>query len=429
MKRFLSLSLVFVLVLSMVGCSSAGGEITGDGERKQSAEASQGSDLMQGVEPGQISEEVVTVSGEKAVTLTDFAVRLFQESLDGEDNAMISPVSVLYALAMTANGAKGDTLTQMEEVLGMPVAELNACLKAYMDGLPEDEKYKLRIANSIWLTDDKRFTVAPDFLQSNADYYGADIYQRTFDAATCKDINTWVEDNTDGMIQNILNGIPVEAVMYLINAVAFDAEWEVPYKEHRIREGEFTGISGEKQRVDMMHSEEQWYLEDDKATGFIKHYADSEYAFVALLPKEDVSMQEYISALSGESLSSMLTNAQQTKVHTTMPKFESEYSAEMSEILSNMGMKNAFDEEKADFSGLGTAEEGNIFINRVIHKTFITVDENGTKAGAATMVEIVDGSAMLEEFKEVILNRPFVYMIMDCETNLPLFMGTLMEAE
>ena len=387
-------------------------------------------DLMKGITPSGKSGSNVEITNVSDAAVTDFAVRLFKASMKNGENTLISPLSVLVALSMTANGADNETLTQMQNVLGMPIDQLNSWIHSYMENLPEAEKYKLSLANSIWFTDDERFTVNQDFLQINADYYGADIYRAPFDDATCKDINKWVKDNTDGMIKNILDEIPAEAVMYLINALAFDAEWQDIYFESQVRKGEFTTENGDKRKVDMMYSEENKYLEDKKATGFIKYYKDRKYAFVALLPKEGVSVSEYISSLDGEHLNELLTNAKSAVVNTSIPKFESEYDVEMSEVLKGMGMPDAFSSAAADFSKLGHSTEGNIFISRVLHKTFISVDERGTKAGAATVVEMNDECAMLvEDPKQVYLDRPFVYMLIDCETNLPFFIGTMMDVE
>jgi serpin B len=162
----------------------------------------------------------------------------------------------------------------------------------------------------------------------------------------------------------------------------------------------------------------------------MKYYKGGKYAFVALLPNEGVSVSEYISSLDGKSLSEMLANAQIATVCTCIPKFETEYEVEMRAILSKMGMTDAFDMYAADFTGLGTSTAGNIFISRVLHKTFMSVGERGTKAGAATVVEMKDGCAEIPtEIKTVYLNRPFVYMLVDCENNIPFFIGTMMDAE
>ena len=364
-----------------------------------------------------------------AAAAADFGVRLFQTSMEEGKNTLISPLSVLYALAMTANGADSETLAQMEQVLGMDVDNLNSYMLAYLDLLPESKDYKMSLANSIWFKDDPNFLVEQSFLQTNADYYGAGAYKAAFDEGTRNDINNWVKEHTDGMIPEIIDEIPDEAIMYLVNARAFDAKWADEYEEHQIREGRFTMEDGTRQDVDMMHSEEYTYLEDDLATGFIKYYKDRKYAFVAMLPNEGVSVSQYVDSLTGEHLRELLNNPQDLTVFASIPKFETEYDIEMSEVLQEMGMTDAFDYRVADFSKLGTynVDGMNICINRVLHKTFISVSEQGTRAGAATAVEMVaEGAMEIVEFKEVVLDRPFVYMLIDCETNLPFFIGTMM---
>lgn len=218
--------------------------------------------------------------------------------------------------------------------------------------------------------------------------------------------------------------------MYLVNALAFEAEWADIYERDQVRDGIFTLENGATQDVEFMYGEESNYLEDKNATGFLKYYKECQYAFVALLPNEGVSVSEYLKTLDGEHVKQLITGRTNPTVNTAIPKFESEYSTEMSEVLSDMGMELAFDENKANFSGLGTSTEGNIFINRVLHKTFISVGEKGTKAGASTVVEMVDkSSAMVVDSKTVYLDRPFIYMLIDCQTNIPFFIGTMMNVD
>ena len=170
------------------------------------------------------------------------------------------------------------------------------------------------------------------------------------------------------------------------------------------------------------------YLEDEKTTGFIKYYGDRQYAFVALLPKEGVTVADYVAWLNAENLHALLSSAKQTTVNAALPKFETEYDILLNDVLSQLGMPDAFSMSEADFSGMATSERGNIHIGRVLHKTFISVDELGTKAGAVTAVEMTDECATMEVYT-VYLNRPFVYMLIDCETNQPFFIGTLMDVE
>lgn len=407
-----SLLLIYSIAVNLTGCSTK----------------VQAKDLMEGITPNAVTplEDLTSQSA----TVTDFAVRLFQASEKSGENTLISPLSVLCALSMTANGAENETLQQMETVLGMTTQELNLYLYSYMQSLPQGEKYKLSLANSIWFTEGESFTVNPDFLQTNADYYGASIYKTPFNDQTCKDINNWVKQNTDEMIPKILDRVSEDAVMYLVNALAFEAEWMEVYEKNQVKDGEFTKEDGTKQNVVFMHGSESTYLEDENATGFMKMYKGGKYAFVAMLPNEGVSVSDYVASLDGAALNTMLSNPQYTTVYTSMPKFETEYDVEMSDILKEMGMPIAFEPTKADFAGIGTSTEGGVYISRVLHKTFISVGEKGTKAGAATVVEANCGSAMPpQEPKEVYLDRPFVYMLIDCENNIPFFIGTLMNAE
>ena len=383
-------------------------------------------DLMEGITPREVGAPGDMKGGATAVT--DFAVRLFAATNKNGENVLISPLSVLCALAMTANGADGTTLEQMENVFGMSNEELNLYLYSYINSLPQGEKYKLNVANSIWFKDDDRFTVNRDFLQTNADYFGADIYKAPFDDQTLRDINNWAKKETDGMIPNVLKKIDEAAIMYLVNALAFEAEWNKIYEKYQVSDGKFTKEDGTEQNAEFMYCSEGKYLEDGNAKGFIKYYSGYKYAFVALLPDEDVTVSDYINSLDGTKLNEMLTNAESATVKTAIPKFETEFSTEMSDILKNMGMTDAFDLYNADFSSLGSYEEQNIFINNVIHKTFIQVGEKGTKAGAVTVIEMNAGSACPpEEIKEVYLDRPFVYMLIDCENSIPFFIGTMMD--
>ena len=228
------------------------------------------------------------------------------------------------------------------------------------------------------------------------------------------------------MIEDILDEIPSDAVMYLVNALAFEADWESEYQEHQVRDGVFHAEDGDK-TAQMMYGDEQTYLSGEGFTGFMKPYKGGRYAFAALLPDEGVGLDGLVSSLSGEALISMLANAEGAAVETAMPSFSSEYDAELSGTLKALGMADAFDGERADFTGMGHSTLGNIYINRVLHKTFIDVTPLGTRAGAATVVEMNAESAAIppEEPKSVILDRPFLYMIVDTQYNIPLFIGAM----
>ncbi len=357
--------------------------------------------------------------------VTPFAVRLLQHSAKENENTLLSPLSVLSALAMTANGADGNTKKQLETAFGMTVEEINEYLLLYRRTLLNDKSTPtLSPANAIWFQNDERLTVQPSFLQANADYFGATMYKAPFNKRTVGDINRWVRDNTNQMILELIDELPQDTVMCLLNALAFDAEWEKPYEERQVREGSFTAADGTVCQADMMYSGEREFLNDGKATGFVKYYRDRKYAFAALLPNETVSITDYVASLTGDGLYNTLSSAKTMQVHTAMPKFDTEYQTELSDVLREMGVTDAFDENTADFSKLGSFAGGNLYIGRVVHKTRMSVNELGTKAGAATAVLMDAGSAIVE-YREVILDRPFVYVLFDCETKLPIFLGVM----
>lgn len=354
----------------------------------------------------------------------DFAIRLFQKTRDGNKNSLISPLSVMLALSMTANGAKGETLAQMEALLGgdIPMETLNEYLYSYINALPSEKTAKLNVANSIWFRDNG-FTAENTFLQKNADYYGAAVYKSAFDVKTLRDINNWVKKNTDGMIEKIIDDLDPDAVMYLINTVLFDAEWKNIYKKDEVRDGTFTALDGTKRTASMMYSAERLYLDDGKAIGFIKPYKNG-YSFVALLPNGDISLSDYVASMTGKSFVDTIKNAKDIPVETAIPKFSYDYDIEMSGALKALGMTLPFDSTKADFSALGSSDSGNIFISRVLHKAYIAVDEKGTKAGAATAADI-KATSDTGGLYSVTLDRPFVYAVIDDAYGLPVFIGAV----
>lgn len=408
-----SLLLVCALTLNLSGCGTT----------------VHAENLMNGIEARQIPDK--TADDAFTASQMELSMKLFKASVNEsrDENVLISPLSIQLALAMAANGADGKTLMEMENLIGggLSITELNEYLHTYVKSLPSESKMKLEIANSIWfLGIEHELQVERDFLQTNADYFNAEIYKSEFDAETLKDINNWVKDHTDGMIDKIMDEIKLEAVMYLINAMVFDAEWEETYKKSDIGDGIFISASGEQRNIKMMHSEEKKYLEDGKATGFIKSYKDDRYSFAAMLPNDGVDIYDYIEGLTADGMQKTLKDAKSGLVTTTVPKFSCEYELTMNNALKKLGMTAAFEDITADFSKMAHSIEGEIYIGDVVHKTFISVDENGTKAGAVTKVEMRAEYKIVSEWN-VCLDRPFVYMIIDNSTDLPLFIGTVLD--
>ena len=371
----------------------------------------------------------------------DFTVELFKKVYaynEGPTNTLISPYSVMQALAMTANGANGNTRKEMENVLGggMEMDELNRYLLSQRlrtvntDRNEYSNKWDISTANSIWaINNPNRIVTRPEFIQKCVDYYNSEYYLAPFDDTTLADVNGWVNEKTHKMIPTILNQISEDDVMYLVNAIAFEAEWETPYEKYQVKDGIFTSAVGKEQKAEMLCSTER-YICDENTEGMIKYYSGGRYALAALLPEEGTTVDTYIESLTPEKLTSVLNsykknNAIRAKVK--LPKFKYDYDCSLADQLVSMGMSDAFSARNADFSNMSAiADVHPICIGDVIHKTFIELDENGTKAAAATAVIMKDNSIpSYEEYRDVVFDRPFVYCIYDTETSLPIFIGAL----
>ena len=404
-RRILSAIITTALTLSTLTLSAC-----------QSENSLETTDLMTGIKAA--SHETVKPDDAFKSAYDNFSVELLKKCFDGKSNTLISPLSVSSALTMTANGANGQTKDEMEKVLGsgMPLDELNIYLSSFSGSLTSGEDFKLKNANSIWFIKDNNFNVNNEFLQTNADFYHAEIYKRAYNSEIVNDINNWVSEHTDGMIDKLLDNGDVLSNIALINATAFNAIWETYYFDNFVEDGTFTDANGNEQSVTMLISEESEYINGDNCTGFIKKYKGGKYGFAAILPDSNVSISDFVGSLNGDKLFKMLQNAESTNVVAKMPKFEYEYSTELSEALKALGMPTAFS-DSADFSGISGDK---LLISDVLHKTKISVTEEGTRAVAATGVVM---SAAPDGDKQVILNRPFMYMIIDNETMLPLFAG------
>ena len=354
----------------------------------------------------------------------DFALGLLRESA-GEESALVSPLSVLSALALAESGADGATLAQMEQVTGMSADELTDLLQAY-GALADDGP--LSVANSVWLRDSDGLVVEDDFLETCGERLGAQVFSAPFDDSTVDDVNAWISEKTHEMIPQMLNQISDDAQLLLVNALAFEGGWEDPFDSELTSPDTFTREDGTEQDVTMMRSTEDSYLEGELATGFVKPYEGYDYAFVGLLPAEGVTVDELLASLDGNTLEELLTPVADAGAEIGLPKFTAIYEAELGGALRALGMTDAFDRDLADFSRMGTSDTGPLAVGGVLHKTFIDVNEEGTRAAAATVIPMEGAAAPSGpiEYHEVILDRPFVYLIVDLRTDLPVFAGTYM---
>ena len=365
----------------------------------------------------------VSVTGSQQQDATqaylNFTASLLQHTFSG-DNLLLSPLSAADALCLTMEGAAGETRQQMETVLGE--AET---MGGYFSTIRGASGEQLTMADSVWIRNDPALSVNDNFLAIAADNYRAEVYSAPFDEDTCSDINTWVKNKTDGEIQNLIDKIYDSDMLYLINTTLFDAKWQDEYEDNEIRDRDFTTVSGETTQVKMMYSDEHTYLENDFCTGLMKYYKDEKYTFAALLPKDDVTIYQLVDRLNAETLDKLLSQRISAEVEAGIPVFTSDTKLDLAKILPDMGMPLAFS-SGADFSDMATYDGQNLYIGRVIHQTRIEVNEQGTKAAAATAVVMVSGEAATSSNSyTVILNRPFVYMIVDMEQEIPVFIGVM----
>ncbi len=412
---FMSVLSLAACILPFSGCGKTVGKVHNKGVKSGAVR-----DLTEGISKNESASKAP--DDEFKAAASSFAAELFKDNYSKGKTTLVSPLSVLTALALVQNGAQGNTLAQLEQALGgLDRDTLNAYMRAYCDFLTESDE--LKIANSVWT--DSSAEAKRAFLQKAVDSYSAQLFSAPLsDPKTVESINSWVKKNTDGMIPKIIEKADRYAIMMLVNAIAFDAKWETPYKRSDIKKLEFTSYSGSKKKTDFMCSTENVYLKDGGTVGFMKPYKNGRFAFAALLPDENTGIDDYVASLSGDKLMKIFSSAKRgNEVNVKMPKFRAEYSAQLIDTLKKMGVKDAFDSKTADFSSL--IENRDAYIATVVHKTFIEVDENGTRAAASTLVG-ADTMSLMEPYS-VCLNRPFVYMIVDTETNLPLFIGVQTE--
>lgn len=364
-----------------------------------------------------------------------FGIKLFKEVVQAEEpekNVMISPLSVSLALAMTYNGADGDTKEAMEETLelaGLTTDQINENYKILIDALSSvDPKVLMSIANSIWYK--HTFSVEQDFININQNYYYAEVSPLDFyDPNAVNTINNWVADKTNDLIMEVLDYIPADAVMYLINAIYFKGIWEFEFDEADTEEESFYLSDGTTKDVPMMVQEESFnYLSNDVIQAVEMPYGSGNYSMIVLLPQTGKTLNDVVDALTNENWNSWLGEfRKEEKVVIHLPKFKFEYKNLLNDELITMGMGIAFDPFNADFSKINPDRQ--LYISRVIHKSFIEVNEEGTEAAAVTVVEIFETSAGGETFIPFYVNQPFLFAIKEQYTNSIIFIGKVMDPE
>ena len=339
-------------------------------------------------------------------------------------NYLISPYNIEIALNMLREGADGNTKDEIDKVIGNRTIS-NLSLKD-----------KLSIANAIFVKNEYKNDVKKDFMNIMNTKYKSDVLYDDF--ASPKVINDWVKEKTNGMIEKVVDQIDKDYVMGLASALALDVEWTSPFECGSTKEEEFTKENNKKMNVEMMHQTYKWnakYIENDEMEGIVLPYdtdEDKKLEFIALLPKTNVN--DYISNLTKDKLDDLYNNSKSASnklhINLSLPRFTYDYDVkDFIGVLKTMGIKDAFDEDLANFKKMIEIKE-NVYVGEAVHKTKIELNEMGTKAAAVTYFGMFKATAMLEKDYEEInikFNKPFVYMIRESNTGELLFFGTVFE--
>ena len=356
-----------------------------------------------------------------------FSEQLFAESF-GETNPVISPVSAYLALSLAGCGARGETAQVFDAVMG---GNLQSVSERLMDALPADsEGTQVLLANSAWVDD--RMNCETPWLSIATNSLDASVYQTRLSTEDAKSgINGWVEDNTKGLIPNFLSEpLDDEMRLVLFNTIYFKGKWQSPFEATSTHEWEFTTEQGKSVMVPMMskYDKQLSYVNSGVCDGIVLPYRDSDLVFVALKPAEGKTVREMCASLTMDQIGSMVDTAQDVQVNLLLPKFEITFDKVLNEDMKHIGLGCAFDKDLADFTGIGlTVDKEPLYIDQVRQKAVFILDEEGTEAAAVTEVAMARVTSIMRESNplDVYFDRPFLYMILDKETDVPLFMGIM----
>lgn len=358
-----------------------------------------------------------------------FSLQLFKKINEAQpsDNIFISPLSVSIALGMTLNGAGGGTFEAMRSSLyldGLTSQQINESYRALIELLfLLDPKVTFDLANSIWYR--QGFSVESEFIDASQQYFNAAIEELDFNNPGATDIiNNWVDASTNGKIDRIIDAISSETVMFLINALYFDASWTYEFDKNKTHEDQFNKPDGSTVPVQMMVLEADLnYMENEQFQAVELSYGDGDFSMLVILPKPQETIETTASSLNDATLVEVENSLVEKPRTLYMPKFKMEYSLELKDVLSDLGMGIAFDRNNADFGRINP--EMQLFISRVLHKTFVDVNEEGTEAAAVTSVEI--GVTRRGANFVLRIDHPFLFLIKENQTGSIVFMGKIVE--
>ena len=360
----------------------------------------------------------------------------FMKLTAGDGNRMVSPYSAKMCLALLANGAKGETKQQILDAIG--ISDLDAYNAEVKETLARYETYagvlSLNTANSLWLNQtifDGKGEFLPDYRTRMQDFYYAEVREVTSENSV-EEVNAWAKEKTNGKIDSIFTEDHRDFALALANAVYFKAAWETPFEKYATKEGDFKNIDGTTSKLDFMNSTDRYgYYEGDGVKAVSLEYGrrGEKNGSSFYLADKIYSFSMYFMLADGEFdvekfLNEHAVFAEDT-VHVSIPQFELEYEVQMNDILKSLGMVDAFDEKKADLGAMvDLTGRNNLYVNDVLQKTYIKIDEEGTEAAAVTAIAVDECAAIaIENPKEFIADRPFYFAIRDNTSGELLFVG------
>jgi serine protease inhibitor len=376
----------------------------------------------------------VNVDSRLVAADTKFGFNLYSQlTRQGADkNIFISPASIAMALAMTYNGANGETRQAMMRTLelqGLTPVEINAAnaqLKSALENA--DPKVKLEIANSLWARQGVQFQ--SEFVKANKESYKAEVAELNFNnPSAVATINSWVSKSTHGKIDKIVDQISSDTLLFLINAIYFKGSWTAKFDATLTTPEDFTLASGKQKKLPMMSQSGSYsYFENDKFQAVALPYGDKRMNMYVFLPKENSTLADFHQSLNAQNWGDWMSRFKQMKGDISLPKFKVEYETTLKGILSSLGMGTAFDEH-ADFSAM-LKPPAKAFISEVKHKAFAEVNEEGTEAAAVTSVEMRTTSlGPPPRTFRMDVDHPFFFAIRDNQTGAVLFMGSIAEPQ
>lgn len=372
--------------------------------------------------------EVAQLKSDQAFAFEFFSNVFSEEKNDENKNFMVSPFSLSMALAMTWNGSANETKSAIQNTLklgDMSDKEVNEYFKKLKESFEKtDPSTKLAIANSIWTN--KNIEILPEFVSLNKNYFNSTVEAVDFGDPTVKDrINKWADENTNGLIKDVIEGTDPQALMYLLNALYFKGIWTSEFDAENTTKMDFFNEQGSPVKVDMMHQKELFnYVSDETMQMVQLPYGNESFSMMVLLPNDNKQLTDIISNLENEDYwDNMKNRLRDNEVDLFIPKFKTEYSKKLNDILIDMGMSIAFDPQKADFSRMSARDA---FISFVEQFTYINTDEVGTEAAAVTVVGVMTTSVQPSPPKATFkADRPFIYLIQENSTGAILFMGAV----